>query len=377
MNSMKRIIYWAALILPLLAGCTKPSSYPDAPAPEQYDRYIFFSHGVETKASLIESAADLDGKAFGVVGFKYDAATTWSAVKDDATPNVFYDEDPDAAGTYSLTDVETVSVSADGTNTTVGVGSYTPLQGWSNSKKYSFFAYYPVGNQYVSLVNLGKDSNYNPGVPAIKYTMDLTNGESFTASMVDVMTATAHEDLYWKSVSDKSESTSANGEVYFSFNHCLSCLGLNLKNSTAGSITVDSVTFHLTGLQYQSITIPLDGSAKTPTGSSTDIDCALQVGEGGVAIPSVSNDSDGVELTDKLILIPQTVPLTFTVTVGYTRSLEGYTDNTTSFTTGDLSTSLEGRKKYIVNLKFTDSTVDVGFKSGAWAERHTIDNTFN
>ena len=268
-------------------------------------------------------------------------------------------------------------LSADGTNTTVGVGSYTPLQGWSNSKKYSFFAYYPVGNQYVSLVNLGKDSNYNPGVPAIKYTMDLTNGESFTASMVDVMTATAHEDLYWKSVSDKSESTSANGEVYFSFNHCLSCLGLNLKNSTAGSITVDSVTFHLTGLQYQSITIPLDGSAKTPTGSSTDIDCALQVGEGGVAIPSVSNDSDGVELTDKLILIPQTVPLTFTVTVGYTRSLEGYTDNTTSFTTGDLSTSLEGRKKYIVNLKFTDSTVDVGFKSGAWAERHTIDNTFN
>ena len=365
MNSMKRIIYWAALILPLLAGCTKPSSYPDAPAPEQYDRYIFFSHGVETKASLIESAAGLDGKAFGVVGFKYDFDKAWGTEKATATPNVFADTP------------ETVDVIADGTNTTVGVGSYTPLQGWSNSKKYSFFAYYPVGNQYVSLVNLGKDSNYNPGVPAIKYTMDLTNGESFTASMVDVMTATAHEDLYWKSVSVKSESTSANGEVYFSFNHCLSCLGLNLKNSTAGSITVNSVTFHLTGLQYQSITIPLDGSAKTPTGSSTDIDCALQVGEGGVAIPSVSNDSDGVELTDKLILIPQTVPLTFTVTVGYTRSLEGYTDNTTSFTTGDLSTSLEGRKKYIVNLKFTDSTVDVGFKSGAWAERHTIDNTFN
>ena len=373
---MKRLIYITILSILLPLGCSKPSLAP-APAPEQYDRYIFFSQGVQTKASLIEDVADMDGQNFGVVGFKYDAATTWSAVKADAIPNVFYDEDPDAAGTYSLTDVETVSVSADGTNTTVGVGSYTPLQGWSNSKKYSFFAYYPVGNQYVSLVNLGKDSNYNPGVPAIKYTMDLTNGESFTASMVDVMTATAHEDLYWKSVSDKSESTSANGEVYFSFNHCLSCLGLNLKNSTAGSITVNSVTFHLTGLQYQSITIPLDGSAKTPTGSSTDIDCALQVGEGGVAIPSVSNDSDGVELTDKLILIPQTVPLTFTVTVGYTRSLEGYTDNTTSFTTGNLSTSLEGRKKYIVNLKFTDSTVDVGFKSGAWAERHTIDNTFN
>ena len=87
--------------------------------------------------------------------------------------------------------------------------------------------------------------------------------------------------------------------------------------------------------------------------------------------------TDGLELSNKLIFIPQESDVTFTVTVGYTRSLEGYTDNTTSFTTGDLSTSLEGRKKYIVNLKFTDSTVDVGFKSGAWAERHTIDNTFN
>ena len=284
---------------------------------------------------------------------------------------------PDSGVKYLTEHSVRYFLSADGTNATVGVGSYTPLQGWSNSKKYSFFAYYPVGNQYVSLVNLDEESNYNPGIPVIKYTMDPSSSENFTASMWDVMTATAHEDLYWKSVSEKSESTSANGEVRFSFNHCLSCLGLNLKNSTAGGITVNSVTFHLSGIQYQSITIPLDGSTRNSEGPAVDIDCALQVGEGGVAIPSVSNDSDGVELTDKLILIPQTVPLTFTVTVGYTRSLEGYTDNTTSFTTGDLSTSLEGRKKYIVNLKFTDSTVDVGFKSGAWAERHTIDNTFN
>ena len=365
MNSMKRIIYWAALILPLLAGCTKPSSYPDAPAPEQYDRYIFFSHGVETKADLIESAAGLDRKAFGVVGFKYDFDKTWETEKTTATPNVFADTP------------ETVDVSADGTNATVGVGSYTPLQGWSNSKKYSFFAYYPVGNQYVSLVNLDEESNYNPGIPVIKYTMDPSSSENFTASMWDVMTATAHEDLYWKSVSDKSESTSANGEVRFSFNHCLSCLGLNLKNSTAGGITVNSVTFHLSGIQYQSITIPLDGSTRTSEGPAVDIDCALQVGDGGIAVPSVSTDSKGVEVPDKLILIPQTSALGFTVTVVYTRTLDSYEPIQTSFTTASVSTALTEGKKHIVSLNFTDSTVDVGMTSGAWVDIPTVEDTFN
>ena len=268
-------------------------------------------------------------------------------------------------------------LSADGTNTTVGVGSYTPLQGWSNSKKYSFFAYYPVGNQYVSLVNLDEESKYNPGVPVIKYTMDPSSGEKFTASMCDVMTATAHEDLYWKSVSDKSESTSANGEVRFSFNHCLSCLGLNLKNSTAGGITVNSVTFHLSGIQYQSITIPLDGSTRTSEGPAVDIDCNLQVGEDGIAVPLVTSNPDGVEVVDKLILIPQENYITFTVTVGYTRSLDGYTDNETSFTTGPLSTALTEAKKHIVYLNFTDSTVDVGMTSGAWVDIPTVEDTFN
>ena len=361
---MKRLIYITILSILLPLGCSKPSPAP-APAPEQYDRYIFFSHGVETKASLIESAADLDGKAFGVVGFKYDFDKTWKTEKATATPNVFADTP------------ETVDVSADGTNTTVGVGSYTPLQGWSNSKKYSFFAYYPVGNQYVSLVNLDDESKYNPGVPVIKYTMDPSSGEKFTASMWDVMTATAHEGLYWKSVSDKSENTSANGEVRFSFNHCLSCLGLNLKNSTSGGITVNSVTFHLSGIQYQSITIPLDGSTRTSEGPAIDIDCALQVGDGGIAVPSVSTDSKGVEVPDKLILIPQTSALEFTITVGYTRTLDSYEPIQTSFTTASVSTALTEGKKHIVSLNFTDSTVDVGMTSGAWVDIPTVEDTFN
>ena len=133
---MKRIIYITISTLLLLSGCSKPSPAP-APAPEQYDRYIFFSHNVETKASLIEYASDMSGKSFGVVGFKYDERTDWATYSTTEVngnlpePNVFYDDD-----NTTPIDVETVGV--DGTRNC----TYAPLQGWSNSKKYTFFAYY-------------------------------------------------------------------------------------------------------------------------------------------------------------------------------------------------------------------------------------------
>lgn len=366
---MKHIIYWAALILTLLAGCTKASPGTDAPAPERYDRYIFFSQSVPTKAALIESVNGSDMGQFGVVGFKYDIGTTWSAVKANATPNVFYDEDPDAAGTYSLTDVETVSVSVDGTNNSVGTGSYAPLQGWSNSKKYAFFAYFPLDNSTVSLVNTD-GSDYTGGVPAIRYTMDPTSGETFRNSMVDVMTAAAHKDQYWKSSTD---NTAPDGEIGFDFSHRLSSLGLKVKNSTAGGITVNSVSFNISGLKNQSIILPLDGGTAVYGNEGIDaIACSLTIPEGGTAITT----SD-TEISDKLILIPQTDPVTLTVTVGYTRTLDGYADNVTSHTTYELSTALNEGKKHIVNLNFRDSTVDVELRFSPWTASHTIDNTFN
>ena len=355
---MKRLIHITILSVLLLAGCSKPSPAP-APAPEQYDRYIFFSHGVETKASLIESAADLDGKAFGVVGFKYDYDKTWETEKATATPNVFADTP------------ETVDVSVDGTNTTVGTGSYAPLQGWSNSKKYAFFAYFPLDNSTVSLVNTD-GSDYTGGVPAIRYTMDPTSGETFRASMEDVMTAPAQIDKFWKSSAEGGNNV-ANGEVNFSFEHRLSSLGLNVKNSTAGGITVNSVSFNISGLKNQSVIFPLDGgTAVYGNERISAIACSLTIPEGGTAIAT-----SGTEFPDRLILIPQTDPVTLTVTVGYTRTLDGYADNVTSHTTYELSTALNEGKKHIVNLNFKDSTVDVEFKCGPWAESHTIDNTFN
>lgn len=395
MNSMKRIIYWAALILPLLAGCTKPSSYPDAPAPEQYDRYIFFSHGVETKASLIESAADLDGKAFGVVGFKYDFydkdgnEVFWKDHKNtNPTPNVFYDEVVNSEGTstYDITPVETVWVTAgaQGTNVPPGTPYYEPLQGWSNVKQYTFFAFYPMPNDNVTLVNSSDGSKYTGGVPAIKYTMDVpseypaegpADGSAFVASMVDLMTADPMTNLYWKSASDyniPNGNNSSNGEVNFRFTHRLSCLGLKVKNLTAGGITINSVTFNISGIKNQSVIFPLDGSSPYYGNEQIGyIACGLGIKEDESDITT----TDGLELSNKLIFIPQESDVTFTVTVGYTRSLDGYINNQT-YSTDELSTELTKGQKYLVNLNFKDSTVDASVTDEAWVVIPKVEDTF-
>ena len=89
---MKRLILLAFCASLLWTGCSKS---PAPQGPEQFDRYIFFSQQVESKASLINSATDMKGKSFGVVGFTYPASTTWGDLLGTTplpTPNVFYDE---------------------------------------------------------------------------------------------------------------------------------------------------------------------------------------------------------------------------------------------------------------------------------------------
>ena len=84
---MKRFVSLLSLCLLSLMGCDQSASEPEA---ETYAGYIFFAPQVETKATLIESAA---GMKFGVVGFKYDNSLSWNDFKANLhTPNVFYDE---------------------------------------------------------------------------------------------------------------------------------------------------------------------------------------------------------------------------------------------------------------------------------------------
>ena len=398
----------------LLDACTKPSPAP-APAPEQYDRYIFFSHGVETKASLIEKAADLNGKAFGVVGFKYSfydengQEQSWDEYKkNNPTPNVFIGDDG------KPTNVETVNVvGAQGTNAPPGTPYYEPLQGWSNSKKYAFFAFYPMPNENVTLVNLD-GTPYAGGVPAIKYTMTAptastdegpADGAPFKASMVDLMTAAPYMDLYWKSSTDNSfvkdedennNTSGALGEVNFAFSHKLSCLGLNIKNQSSGSIQIDEVTLIVSNLKYQQLIIPLDPSAEVtvvnPTGNlsgsiefNLDPKLNLQEDQNSLLISAGASK----ELDDKLIFIPQGKPatensqgegqdkVTITLTVKYTRYADGYAKHEDSYSKYNLLASLFEGQKNLINLSFTESTVNVTINRNPWAVKYTVDNSFN
>ena len=220
---MKAIIYFTMAVALLVTGCNKPSPAP-VPGPEQYDRYIFFSQKVDTKAELIESASSVD--QFGVVGFKYANTTDWNTYKTGSiTPNVFYDEDGEL-----LEGAETVDCDED------GYGEYSPLQGWSNTKKYTFFAYYPLDK--TSLVNTDGKA-YTGGIPAIRYEM---NAADLKGSMRDVMTAASTPGLYWNSASDNNVT---NAEVAFNFTHRLSSLGLKITNASGGDITINSVNFYL------------------------------------------------------------------------------------------------------------------------------------
>ena len=350
----------------LLAACTKPSPAP-APAPEHFSKYIFFSHSVETKATLVESADDMSGKSFGVVGFKYDFDKTWETEKATATPNVFADTP------------ETVDVSAQGTT-----AEYAPLQGWSNNKKYSFFAFYP----YMPLVNLDGSTPYNGGVPAIKYTMSLnsedpTDGATLKASMDDVMTAPAQVDKFWKS-SAQNENNVPKGEINFDFSHRLACLGLKITNQSSGDIKIDGVTVTVSGIKYQELIIPLDNTStvtapNNPTGItlnsvSFNLDPTLNLQEGQTELLISSEASK--ELDDKLIFIPQGHVLVG-FKIEYTRYADNYTEHSDTYFKYNLEASLVEGNKSLISLSFNESTVNATIGCTPWTDKHTVDNTFN
>ena len=352
---MKRFIYLIILLLPLVNGCTKTDSSPTL---EKFDRYIFFSQGVDTKVSLIEKKEDLSGHTFGVVGFKYPGTTDWATVISQTpapTPNVFYDGS-------SLVNTETLTCSADGS------ASYAPLQGWLSSTKYTFFAYYPYTNQNVSLVNLD-GTPYTGGVPAIKYTM---NTNALSSSMVDVMTAPAQTDKYWNSASDNNVN---NSDVRFQFTHRLSSLGLNVKNSTVGNITITNVIMVIDGIKYTSAVIPLNDAVEQYTGPQSSL---LQ----GFALALTDEErsvvATGKEVADKLIFIPQTDNISITLTINYQRQYGESNPTDDSFTTTTpLTTSLLKGIKNIIYVNFMDSNTYVMIRSNNWDDGPNVNHEFN
>jgi hypothetical protein len=257
---------------------------------------------------------------------------------------------------------------------------YTPLQGWSNSKKYAFFAFYPMPNESVTLVNLDGSTPYAGGVPAVKY----TNKNHSLDAMVDLMTAKfdteIHQDRYWKSA---EENNITSGQINFTFEHCLSCLDAEIVNASNGVITVNSIQFVLSNIAYDQITIPLDGTSvkknpTTVTNKTTDITIQPATDDASLAA------GKSQKLTDKLIFIPQDDEndgaLAIIAKINYTRKAvdgSGYSDLTTTFETPQLTTKLSKGNKYLINIKFTDSTVSASaIVEKGWIEIPDVNNSF-
>jgi hypothetical protein len=331
---MKHIIYLVTLSILLFTACNKQEQ---AETKEQYAGYIFFSHSVLTKATLIDDKRQLKDQSIGVVGYKYD--NEWD---ENIEPNVFGDNVP-----------QEVTCDQD------GYGSYSPLQGWSSSKKYAFFAYYPIDIDIVD-----KNGNpYSSGTPAVKYSL---NADDLRSDMVDVMVSEPYKDLNYNSVNG--------GNVQLTFSHPLSALGIKVTNSTSATITITSATLELSEIKYSDIIIPLDGTAVKTTAAQSPISASIDLN-----IPSAgetfANGSD--EVADKLIFIPQSENISVSVKVNYTRQYEGTAAQTGTFESSALKTSLVKGTKHLIHLNFTETTVNATIQSGAWKDPIEVNNEFN
>lgn len=306
---------------------------------------------------MVESTTAME--TFGVVGFMYDKAESWSDHKNGSTmPNVFFDLDSE--GHYTTVNTEEV----DAAN-----GTYTPLQSWSNNKRYTFFAYYPISG--VELVSQ-TGSDYEGGTPTIKYTMNTTSAESFKASMVDLMTSPHQTDLFWFG-SGEDQNNIDDGEIPFEFQHRLSAIGVNIKYSTSGSIILNDITLRLSTIKYNSIKIPLDGAKVTKEGSSFNMDLPFTLAEGGENLQG----SGAKQLTDKLILIPQS-ELSVQVLISYKREVPGYSDTVVE-DLRILSQQLELKEgyKHMINLNFTETNVTATASCANWVTIPSVNDTFN
>lgn len=371
------------LLIPLLiAACTKTAPAP-APVTEQFDKYIFFSPQIETKAGLVETAEDME--AFSVMGFKYDKDDAWwHFVKGETTAqNVFSD------GNGNMIPIEAVSRHTEGDNSYY---SYSPLQGWSNTKKYAFFACYP--QVFDKLIFSDADGlSYDiakGGAPFLRYEQD--SNEPLKELMVDVMTA-SDTISYWHSSDDNNVP---NGEINFTFSHRLSSLGVKIRNSSAGDIQINSVKLTVSGVKYNQIIIPFDIKTSPvkeeyvyPDESYNFVltlpdDDPNDDATAWIVAPSEANvaPSDAYnEIHDKLIFIPQETEISVKVTVEHKRlptdDYAGWTDICEVTLPVQKTQLLEGFK-HLISLNFTDSTVEVkGVADTGWADQPDVENSFN
>ena len=272
--------------------------------------------------------------------------------------------------------------------------TYAPLQGWSNSKKYAFFAFYPffkddnndgVNDYNVSLVN-PQGGEYTGGAPAVKYMMAAPEasaegaavGTAFKASMIDVITAD-HVDQFWKSSTDNSFSNKNSNDFELVFKHRLSALGVSIKNSSSGAIEIKSLTLTISGIKYLTTIIPLDGSAQTPEELAEETKVPETTFTINIAGDEKSIAAKSTEITDKLIFIPQSEneKISISLSVGYTCQYGESAASDENFEISGITTPLTEGTKHMLQLNFVDHNVYVMVVSDGWDTASDVNHDFS
>ena len=253
-------------------ACQKQVDTPDIHAP--WGGYITFSTGIETKTPI---NVNMRGKNFGVLAYSYDS--NWATARPVSTPDLFYNQtvvcDNNGICTYDA------DLSADGTQ----------VKEWNLAKTYSFFAYYPTTADNSGISISGSSAT---DMPKVTYTYPFGTPDANRNANITVPGNDALVDLMTAAATDQTGKGS--GIVRFNFEHRLFCFEI-LANNYNDDTTIDisNLKLKLTGLAYDSMTVPMMASdSRTPvTRTSTGLPASVTytISDAGTTatIPSFKN----------------------------------------------------------------------------------------
>ena len=361
-------ILWLLFLTAIFIGCNKNTiieNLDNETAIELGKRYIQFSSGISTRATLVEPENKYLDASFAVLGYQYKGQ--WTGEQSMAEPNVFYQDTENKV--LALPQIVNY-------DDKFGIYTYTPIQAWTGNN-YSFFGYYP--SQHSSIKLFADGSTIEEGVPYITYTHP-TDGDP--TMLVDIMTANVI-----------GTSINYGAEVSMEMEHRLAAMDIRARNQYIyeekidGVTTKHRVTIEITKLVfkprvYTKAKIYLDGSR---TVGSVVGDLAYTIVD-NVATPKWAHPmfelqpTDNAELVEittdtgdnatTILLIPQDTPIGGTVELSYKMKYEDtpghfvYLENGKEFTIkpypiSDFNRVLEAGYRYYIEITFTSDAVSI------------------
>lgn len=365
--------YLLVIFILTVFSCQKQSIIgPDIEYAE--DGLVSFSTKVHTKSPVITS---LSGKNFGVYGYSFSKLTNWNTAKAKATPNEFHNL------IVSGTDCSYSYIGED------ALGGYKK---WDFSKGYSFFAYYPYFEEYITDsddVTTGVSRLTDLETPYIDYTLPISGTNPVNPDdMLDIMTAAV-----------KDHNLTLGPVVDFNFYHRLFCIDLKAINHSDDKIVLSDLSMTISGIHYNKTRIYMDRDRvvydevqekeisqpsipSTVSGWSTkEFEFSPLLNENTLTIQPHSTVASISNNTKLVMLIPQDSSLenAAKLTVKINGSLgEGNNKTSIQEVQGEFDLNFQEGKKYTLTLNFlTDDVILTAAVVDPWDVAEDVYHTFD